>query len=386
MAAPYISNPYASGLSNIEKFVFSLCRSAFCHSAAMPMHRYGTILQCKNTLIEMDDGDVTHFEQLMSSWRNIVVDQNSAIAVKYRTCLLLTSHATAAVFKDRVKRRINVQRTDKRHIRILKRVLFSTVTRVITFSFGHWFTTMQSLYCIDKTPHDAQWRFGFTQSGFGTLCVTTILDQLLWYSSYYWFAPFLSKPIHSKIRTYASNFLIHPLYTIMRRQMLTGESMMDAIRALITRYGYRSLFDGALCEIGRSIIYDVCGKLFDVVLKKYVLWKYDVYGICNTLDLCQEYVHIVSRDSLLVHGWVREFIAQDQKRHPYIPTHIVDLIVNDFYHEKQFDIVDTKMHKFVHRLSKTRLDAHQQSTFLSDGQFQNNVKRLFENKKFQRMW
>ena len=71
------------------------------------------------------------------------------------------------------------------------------------------------------------------------LCITTMIDQLLWYSSYYWFAPYLKKPIHSKIRTYASNFLIHPLYTIMRRQMLTNETIYEAATNLVSRHGFK---------------------------------------------------------------------------------------------------------------------------------------------------
>merc|ERR1712176_1368025 len=119
---------------------------------------------------------------------------------------------------------------------------------------------MQSLCSIDKMPAKRRWRFGFTQRGFTMLCMTTVIDQLLWYSSYYWFAPYLKKPIHSKIRTYSSNFIIHPLYTIMRRQMITNERILDATKSLIANHGFMSLFDGALCEILRSIIYDCCGK------------------------------------------------------------------------------------------------------------------------------
>ena len=221
------------------------------------------------------------------------------------------------------------------------------------------------------------------------LCMTTVIDQLLWYSSYYWFAPYLGKPIHSKIRTYASNFIIHPLYTIMRRQMLTNESIYDATRSLVKNYGFLSLFDGALYEIGRSVIYDLCGKGFDYLLKKYVLWKYDVYGIRNTLNLCKEYVEIVEKDNILCHGYIREFMDDqyvNHKRSIYIPKEIIDFIADEFYHEKEFDILDPKMNKFVYKLSKIKTQSDDLTDFLCDEDLQNKVKNLFENKKFQRLW
>eukprot|EP01084_Bolivina_argentea_P092109 165750_1 len=298
----------ASGLSQIEKFCFSLLRSATCHSIAMPIHRYGTILQVEKTMID---------ERTDWQYSNInfcsVFDTNSIMAIYYRSCLLLTSHGTAQIFKEKIKRKINVQRTDKRYIRIIKRVMFSTITRIITFSFGHYFSVMQSLCSVDTLPENKQWRFGFTQRGFSMLCLTTIIDQLLWYSSYYLFAPYLKKTMHSKIRTYASNFLIHPLYSIMRRQIITNENIFDATKYIIKNYGFISLFDGALYEIFRSIIYDITGKIFDIILKKYVLWRYDVYGIKNTLILCKEYIDIIDRDNILCHGYIRQFEYNNYK-------------------------------------------------------------------------
>ena len=132
----------------------------------MPFHRYGTILQLKNTINELDD-EYNDNELDQQSYINLIINKNSALAIYYRTCLLLTSHGTAQIFKERIKRKINVQRTDKRRIRILKRVMFSTITRVITFSFGHWFSYMQSLSSVNKLPpkEHRQWHFGFTQRG-----------------------------------------------------------------------------------------------------------------------------------------------------------------------------------------------------------------------------
>ena len=224
------------------------------------------------------------------------------------------------------------------------------------------------------------------------LCMTTVIDQLLWYSSYYWFAPYLEKKVHSKIRTYASNFLIHPLYTIMRRQMLTNENIWDATKNLVKNYGFFSLFDGALFEIARSVIYDLCGKTFDDLLKKYVLWKYDVYGIRNTLNLCNEYVEISEKDNILCHGYIREFVedhnwnAIEKGDRLYVPTQIIDLIADKFYHDDINDILDPKLNKFVHKLSKINIKRDDLTQFLCDEQLQNKVKNLFENNKFQRLW
>ena len=171
----------ASGLSTVEKFCFSLTRSAVCHSVAMPIHRYGTILQLNNTINELDalDADTTAMDgcNLLPSWTDLITDNNSVMSIYYRTCLLLTSHGTAQVFKEKIKRKINVQRTDKRHIRVLKRVLFSTITRVITFSLGHHFSYMQSMCSINRVPPDTRWRFGFTQRG---KCQMTGYDPVPW--------------------------------------------------------------------------------------------------------------------------------------------------------------------------------------------------------------
>jgi len=251
---------------------------------------------------------------------------------------------------------------------------------------------MQSLCSVNKLPpkNERKWHFGFTQRGFTMLCATTVIDQLLWYSSYYWFAPYLEKKVHSKIRTYASNFLIHPLYTIMRRQMLTNENIWDATKNLVTNYGFFSLFDGAFCEIARSVIYDLCGKTFDDLLKKYVLWKYDVYGIRNTLNLCKEYVEIPQRDNILCHGYIREFVednnynANTKSDWLYVPSQIIDLIANDFYHDNKNDILDPKLNKFVNKLSKVNIKKDEIN--LKDEELQKKVKNLFENNKFQRLW
>lgn len=116
---------------------------------------------------DMNNYKSQYMNNLIPSWSSLFFDENSLMAIYYRTCLLLTSHGTAQIFKERIKRKINVQRTDKRRIRILKRVMFSTITRVITFSFGHWFSYMQSLCSVNKLPPSKQrkWHFGFTQRG-----------------------------------------------------------------------------------------------------------------------------------------------------------------------------------------------------------------------------
>eukprot|EP01083_Nonionella_stella_P074522 202189_1 len=374
----------ANGLSHVEKFVFSLVRSATCHSISMPIHRYGTVLQVKNTMMEMS-GDVDLFDSIDSY---NLLDRNNMMAIYYRTCLLLTSHGTSSIFKERIKRKINVQRTDKRAVRILKRVTFSTITRIITFSFGHYFSFMQSLCSIDKLPPDRRWRFGFTQRGFGMLCMTTIIDQLLWYSSYYIFAPHLKKTIHSKIRTYCSNLFIYPLYSIMRRQMLTDENMLNATRSLYNNYGLMSFFDGALCEILRSVIYDLSGKMFDFVLKKYVLWKYDVYGIQNTILLSKEYVQLMQRDDKLIHGFIRECIEKQQME-IYIPNHLIQLIERKFLNEKEYQITDSKLRDLVVSLSEmepNRVNRRHLNALINNPNLQRTVKDLFENRKFQKLW
>ena len=87
----------------------------------------------------------------------------------------------------------------------------------------------------------------------------------------------------------------------------------------------------------RSVIYDSAGRVFDFFMKKYCLWRYDVYGIQNTLNLCKEYAQIAERDRILCHGYVRQFI--EQKHDDFlIPTQITDLIASHFYHQKDFDI------------------------------------------------
>ena len=371
----YQYHPNASGLSDMEKFMFSLVRSASCHFVSMPLHRYSTILMTKNTLLERDDD--------MISNRLLLFDENSWMAMYYRMCLLLTSHGTSLVFKERVKRKINVQRTDNRAVRVIKRCLFSTITRVITFSFGYYFNYMQSLCFIDKIPADTRWRFGFNQTGFPLLCITTCIDQLLWYSSYYLLAPHFIKPIHSKLRTYCSNLLIYPLYAIIRRQMMTDESIYDAMSSLYTNYGICSFFDGALYEVFRSVIYDSAGKVFDYLMKKYVYWKYDVYGIKNTLNLCKEYAQIAERDKILCHGYVRQFI---EEKHFLIPQQITDLIATRFYHQKDFDILDEKLNKFVIALGQMNVNEIEQVQFVKDSSTQHMIKQLFENDKFQKLW
>ena len=89
----------------------------------------------KNTMIEQDENMITN--------RLLLFDQNSCMSMYYRMCLLLTSHGTSLIFKERVKRKINVQRTDNRTVRVMRRCLFSTITRIITFSFGYYFNYMQ---------------------------------------------------------------------------------------------------------------------------------------------------------------------------------------------------------------------------------------------------
>lgn len=140
-------------------------------------------------------------------------------------------------------------------------------------------------------------------------------------------------------------------------------------------------------------MYDFCGKTFDGLLKRYVLWKYDVYGIGNTLGLCKEYVDIMERDSILVHGYVRQFVEGEDsgEYNLYVPTQLIDLIADRFYHEAEYHIDDPKLHKFACSLSKVDdggqglhgLDAKR---FLSDHDTKRGVKKLFEHEKFQKLW
>ena len=136
-------------------------------------------------------------------------------------------------------------------------------------------------------------------------------------------------------------------------------------------------------------MYDFCGKTFDGLLKRYVLWKYDVYGIGNTLNLCKEYAEIMERDSILVHGFIRQFVETEECA-LYVPTQLIDLIANRFYHEAEYDIDDGKLHKFACSLST--LDGGQgvhgvdAQRFLSDHDMKRRVKRLFEHEKFQKLW
>ena len=221
--------------------------------------------------------------------------------------------------------------------------------------------------------------------------------------------------------TVSAGLISYPIDSIRRRQMLTNESAIEAIRNQTSQHGWLSLFDGGLTNVWRGMAAAFTLAAFDVVTKLYVNNKSTQSKIATRMKKvdcllfildCEKYRQY--REQLLFDGYIRQKVFNSDEMRGLsvnvlavgnydievkntIPQELIGLI-SKYFIKDEFDFIqdninitntkktDVNLEKFIDSVYTSMRNkdvkyniCQSQSTF--DIRFGNTLKELVKHNK-----
>eukprot|EP01084_Bolivina_argentea_P248299 415309_1 len=361
-----MAKPQDEILSTAESFILPTLCAFGSKTIAAPFERIKLILQLRRTIKQFNfettiDETSLNSRFILSSFSKSDIlasfSGNFYNCIRYPPIELLRRS-----IKPLITTKLRPNRNDPYITKLLKSVVSGSLHGCFTLSLVYCLDRIRTLLAVGmRNKYDNNhWRFGITQPGFNISCLGVFLYRALYYITHDGVSLLLppnatttTKFICGYLATIAAGILTYPLDTIRRRQMISGEmNSIIVYKDMVNKHGYISLFDGALWNIIRGMIgvasIHYIEKYF---VDKYIQRKWDNIQlkkrrteIRNLIALC-DYRHFqIESEYLLFDGYIREFI------NIYIPTNVLELIKDRFYHDPLFDIGNEDINRLIYKL------------------------------------
>ena len=234
-----------------------------------PFDRYKQLLQLRKTIIEIQNGeieksniekcDVSAVTQLLQN--PTLTDVNPMEAIRNdglsRSIMVLTTRVTNFVFKQMIKPKLLRQPGDSDFVGDIKSISSESISRIYGLSSYYFIETWITFRLFGRKPKS----YWCLYDGFPIQCLRIILQTII--------SDRINDELSAKfddgsngmislgigfISFSVGQALTYSLDAISKRQILTGETVVETASNLMKKYGYSAFYDGGPWEFVSDLV------------------------------------------------------------------------------------------------------------------------------------